>query len=167
MEETKSPIQDTKAATSNVMVSNIKEDYAIVQGVDGKYIRRAIYKPYSSVHPTTREQKIAMLNLLNSDDEALPMADYVGTKIALVDVIFNPYDAVDEDTGELTNGVLSYLFDISGKVYVTSSKSVYFSLKRVFMVFGEPHYTNDEAVTVEVQRKDGPEHKYIDLKIIG
>ena len=149
------------------MQSTIKESYEISQNVEGKFQRKAVYSPFSSIKPETKEEKIAMMNLLNSDDVAQPLGENIGKQFQLADVIFNPYDKVNEDTGEMEFGVLSYLITPENIVYVTSSKSVYFSLKKIFMVFGEPHYNEDEVVTVEAVKKQGKSFKYTDIKIVG
>lgn len=145
----------------------VKEFYEVSQKADGKFQRKAVYQFFASVVAETRAQKINMMNLLNGDGGALPMGEHVGAEFKVQDVIFQPYDAVDEETGELLNGVLTYLFDTKGAVYVTSSKSVYFTLKRVFQVFGAPHWSADEAVEVKVVKEKGKEFQYIDLKILG
>lgn len=154
--------------TNEIMQVSTKENYQIVQTPEGKFTRIATYAPFSSVQPETKEQKIAMLNMLAGDDEKTqPLGEHIGKHITVADVILNPYDKVNEDTGEMEYGVLSYLITPDGVVYVTSSKSVYFSLKRIFQVFGEPHYNEEEQITVKVVKKKGKEHQYTDIQIIG
>lgn len=139
----------------------------IVRDVDGKFKREAIFKYWASVEATTREQELALFNLLNSDDLAQPMKDKVGAQIKIADVIFNPYDRVDEETGELQSGVLTYLIEKDGTAYVTSSKSVYYSLQNAFKAFGKPHYDEGKELNVEIVLKKGQQFKYVDVKIIG
>lgn len=153
--------------TNEIMVSNIKENYEITQNAEGKFQRKAVYQTFSSVTPETKEQKIAMMNLLSGDDaNTQPLGENIGKEFEIADVIINPYDKVNEDTGEMEFGVLSYLITPEGVVYVTSSKSVYFSLKRIFQVFGEPHYPAGEIV-VKAVKKQGKEFKYTDIQIVG
>lgn len=151
--------------SNEVQVHN-GEGFQIIQNAEGKFERKPIYQPFSSVQADSREEKIRLMNLIDGD-LALPMNDHVGQKIDLVDVIFKPYDSVDEETGEITYGVLSYLFDHSGDVYVTSSKSVYHSLKNMFNVFGEPSYAEEDALVLEIEKKQGFNNKYTDVKLIG
>jgi hypothetical protein len=153
--------------SNQLSTQSVKEEFQIIQSTDGKFIRKAIYQPFSSVEAVTREQKINLMNLLDSDDVALPMGEHIGAELKIVDVIFNPYDKVDEETGEIEHGVLTYVIDPNGTAYVTSSKSVYFTLKKVFQVFGEPHYNEEEAIAVKIVKKKGQTHQYTDLKIIG
>ena len=141
--------------------------YEIKQNAEGKFERKAIYQPFMSVTPETRAQKIALLQLLESDTVAKPLNDCVGSKITIADVIINPYDKVNEDTGEMEYGVLTYMIDTNGEAYVTSSKSVYYTLQNIFKVFGLPHWEEDEAVTVLVVKKKGLQFNYTDINVIG
>lgn len=143
------------------------QNYEVVQTVDGKFTRRAVYQPFTSVVAETREEKIHMMNLLESDDIALPMNFHIGAKIEIKDVILNPYDSINEETGEITNGVLTYLITPDGTAYVTSSKSVYFTLQTIFKVFGQPTYNEGSTITVEVVKKQGQRFQYIDVKVVG
>lgn len=153
--------------SNEIMQSTVKEGFEVYQNEEGKFLRRATYSAWSSITAETKEQKIRMFNLLNSDDEGNPLKDYIGAEIEISDVMFNPYTSIDEKTGEERPGVLSYIFTPDGIPYVTSSKSVYFSLKRMFQVWGEPHYSEGETVRVQVIEKKGREHKYVDIRVIG
>jgi hypothetical protein len=152
---------------NEMMVSSIKESYEITQNAEGKFQRKAVYQPFSSIVPVTKEEKINMMNLLNGDDVGQPLGENIGKQFQIADVIFNPYDKVNEETGEMEFGVLSYLITPENIVYVTSSKSVYFSLKRIFQVFGEPHYSEDEVITIQAVKKKGQQFQYTDIKIVG
>jgi hypothetical protein len=153
--------------SNEIMQSTVTEGYEVFKNEEGKFVRRATYNAWSSIIPVTKEQKIAMFNLMNSNDVGSPLKDYIGAEIEVADVVFNPYTSIDEKTGEELPGVLSYIFTPDGIPYVTSSKSVYFSLKRMFQWFGEPHYSEGETVRIQVVEKKGREHKYVDINIIG
>jgi hypothetical protein len=162
-------LEKRKRRMSNeIMQVNVKEEYQVFQTAEGKYVRKAMYQPFSSIVPETKEQKIAMMNLLSGDDEKTQaLGEHIGAHITVADVIFNPYDKVNEETGEMEYGVLTYLVTPDQVVYVTSSKSVYFSMKRIFQVFGEPHYTEGEEITIKVVKKQGQQFKYTDIQIVG
>jgi hypothetical protein len=154
--------------SNEIMQVSVKENYEVMQNQEGKFIRKAIYQPFASITPETKEQKIAMMNLLSGDDEKTqPLGEHIGAHIQIADVIFNPYDKVNEETGEMEYGVLTYLITPDQVVYVTSSKSVYFSMKRIFQVFGEPHYNQEDVITVKVVKKQGQSFKYTDIQIVG
>lgn len=164
-------MEATSVQPAPVAAAPITEGYEVLRNAEGKFQRRAVYQDWSSVHPETREEKIALLNLLNAGEGeeggATGLNDYIGGEIKIADVIFRAYDSLNEDTGELTNGVLTYIFDTQGKAFVTSSKTVYFTLKRTFQIFGYPHYSEKDALTVKVVKKPGKDFKFIDLKILG
>jgi hypothetical protein len=153
--------------SNEIMNTNNQENYEITKTENGKFQRKTIYKPFSSVVAETKEQKIAMINLLSEDSEAQPLKSHIGHQIELADVIFQPYDKLNEETGEIEFGVVTYLIDQDGLAFVTSSKSVYHTLKKFFVVFGEPHYNADESITVQIVERNGRQHKYVDLKLIG
>ena len=142
-------------------------NYEIKKNSEGKFERKAIYQAFMSVRAETRAQKIALLQLLESDTVAKPLNDCVGNKITIADVILSPYDKVNEDTGEMEYGALTYMIDTNGEAYVTSSKSVYYTMLNIFKVFGVPHWEEDEAVTVQVVKKKGLQFNYTDINVIG
>lgn len=140
----------------------------LYQDATGKFRRRASYKNFSSVQATTREEKIQLYKLIEEENDlTLPLSENVWIEIDLKDVIFKTYDSVDELTGEIQAGVLTYLFDRSGKVYVTSSKSVYFSLNKIFNIFGEPTFDENNKVFIKVVKKQGRDNKFIDISLIA
>lgn len=144
------------------------ENFLIVKTPENKFKRKAKYKAYSSVNPETPEQKRKMFKLLNDSDEsgiASPMKDNIGVTFNLVDVVCQPYDTIDEDTGERQLGVISYLFSDEGDVFVTSSKSVYHTLQNMFQAFGEPHYTEDDKLPIVIIEKQGEKYKYVDITL--
>lgn len=154
--------------TNEITVQNeTANSYEIKQNAEGKFERKAIYSPFSSVRPETRAQKIALLQMLESDTVATPLNDCVGKKIEISDVIIRPYDSVNEDTGAMEYGVLTYMISPDGEAFVTSSKSVYYTLQNVFSVFGAPHWEGEEVVTVQVVKKKGLQFNYTDINVIG
>lgn len=150
---------------SNIMTS---ETLAVVKDEKGKFKRQLVgYSAFSSIVPETQEQKIAMFNLFQSEEQAVPMKDAIGSKILVTDVIMKPYESVDEDTGEIKGGVVTYIFDKDGHVYVTSSKTVYFTLKQLFGAFGLPHYSEGEELTLEIFKKKGTNGDIINVKLLA
>ena len=154
--------------TNEIMVNNKSGNYEIIQDENGKFSRKAKFEDFCSVVAETAEEQIALFNLLEGGEENTNgLKDHKGAQIEVKDVIFRSYDKVNEDTGVIEYGVLTYLIAPDGVPFVTSSKSVYFSLKNMFKVFGEPATGKWNTLTVQVVEKKGLQHKYIDLKIIG
>lgn len=156
--------EEKKAAT----IAQSNDRYDVVVNEEGKYIRKAKYEEFCSVVPETVEEKIALFNLLEgSEEDTNGLKDHVGKVIIANHIIFRPYDKVDEKTGALEYGVLTYLIDMDNTPFVTSSKSVYFTLKNIFKVFGNPSEESWNPIKLQVIRKKGLQHEYIDLKIVG
>jgi hypothetical protein len=154
--------------SNEIMTSNNQGNYEILKNEEGKFVRKAKYEAFSSVVAATKKEKIALLNLLEgSDENTNGLKDHVGKQIEVQNVIFRPYDKVNEDTGEMEYGVLTYLLTPDGIPYVTSSKSVYFTVKRIFEVFGSPDLEGWENIIVKIVKKKGLQHEYVDVVMVG
>lgn len=133
-----------------------------------KYSRKAKFKDYSSVKAETKQEKIWLMNLIENDEETgNALSDHVKKEIEVADVITRRYDKVNEDTGELEYGVLTYLLTPEKEAFVTSSKSVYFSVQRIFDLFGKPDEEGWENVKVKVGSEKGQNGTMIKIKLIG
>lgn len=168
---------NTNAITTGNEIAMAKPAYDIQQNAQGKFERKAIYNDFSSVVAETKEEKIYMMNLLSGgeddDNGAIRMRNAIGVEIDIDDVIIQSYDKLDEDTGNLVYGALTYLFskeqDENGmrKVYVTSSKTVYHTLDRAFKIFGKPGTPEYTGLVVKVVSRKGQNHDLVDIKVIG
>ncbi|HXS61146.1 MAG TPA: hypothetical protein VN703_10095 [Candidatus Sulfopaludibacter sp.] len=152
---------------SKSMVSET-DKYTIHKDVDGKYSRRAKYIEFSSITASSREEKIWLLNLLEgAEDSGYGMKEHVGETIEVQDIVIRPYDSIDEFTGELEYGVLTYLITPDRKAYVTSAKSVYFSINRIMEVFGKPNTEEWENVKVLIGKTKMENGDAINIKMVG
>jgi hypothetical protein len=143
------------------------ENYVIVKTGD-KYSRKAKYKDYSSIKAESRADKIWLMNLLDGDeDTGNGLKEQVGKQIIVADVITRKYDKVNEETGEMEYGVLTYLVTPDKQVFVTSSKSVYFSINKIMDVFGKPTDEIWENITVKVIKEKGTNGDMIKIKLVG
>lgn len=147
------------------------DSFVKVQLPTGKWTRKMIYSGLNTVPvPVTQEEKKVLFNILNGKDDSDAVVEAkkaVGTIFELEDVIIQPYDKVNEDTGELEYGAVTYLFEKGNpKPFVTSSKSVYMTLKNLFVAFGVPRTKGYMPITVSIVERKGHEHKYIDLQLI-
>lgn len=152
-------------------VERISADGRFIISIDekGKHSRKMIYKEFASVKPETREQTIALFKLLNEEGMATQMKEAVGVEIDLRDVILQPYDSINEDTGVQEYGVVTYLIAQNNEAFVTSSKSVYNTVINLFKAFGEPSYTADNAPKLKIVSRAGQQkgRTIIDLSLIG
>lgn len=155
----------TNAPQSTVIQEN--ENFTVVRNAEGKYTRKAKYMEYSSIVPKDRSEKIWLLNLLEGvEDTAIGLKDAVGEIIEVQDIIIRPYDSIDENTGEMQYGVLTYLVTPEKQVYVTSAKAVYFSIKRIMDVFGLPGSEEWENINIAVTKTKMENGDAINIKMI-
>lgn len=156
--------------------NNIVEEtknYVVKKMVDDKtgeikFVRQAKYNEYSSVKVETREEKLWLFQVYEGDeDSGFGLKNNVGKEIEVQDIILRPYDRIDEDTGDKEFGVLTYLITPEKDVYVTSSKTVYFTITRLMELFGSPHEEDWENVTVKVETEKGQHGDIIKVKLVG
>lgn len=151
----------------SVIVSE-SNDYVVSKNEEGKFVRKAKYHDFSSITTETREDKIWLLNLLEgAEDSGFGLKDHVGKQIEVANVITRKYDKVNEDTGTLEYGVLTYLLTPDKIAYVTSSKSVYFSIMKIMDLFGKPNEEGWENVIVKVTKTKEQNGEAIHIKMVG
>lgn len=154
--------------TSVSLVAKSNDEYEIIKNENGKYVRKAKFHEYSSIKAETREEKIWLMNLLDGDEEeGNGLKDQIGKIIEVQDIIFRPYEKVNEDTGQLEYGVLTYLIAPDRNAYVTSSKSVYFKLTQLMKLLGTPDSDIWENIKVKVIGKKSANGTQILIKMVG
>lgn len=143
-------------------------DYVIMKDENGKFIRKAKFSDFSSIHPQDRKEKMWLLNLLEGAEESgNGLKDHVGKRIEVANIITRTYDKINEETGAQEYGVLTYLITPEKIAYVTSSKTVYFSIKRMMELFGTPNDAEWENITVQVGKEKGQNGDIIKIKMVG
>ena len=159
-------ITTLEQARSNIQYETA--DYIVIKDEQGKFARKAKYQTYTSVKAETRADKLWLMNLLDGEeDSGFGLKDNVGKEIIVENVIFRPYDRIDENTGQMEYGVLTYLITPEKEAYVTSAKSVYFSMKQIMDLFGKPTDADWENVTVKVGKQKMQNGDAINIKMIG
>jgi hypothetical protein len=107
-----------------------------------------------------------LLNLFEANEGAGDeLKKHVGQQIQVADVITRKYDKINEETGELEYGVLTYLLTSDRQAFVTSSKSVYFSIMHILEVFGEP--SKEEPFILKVLKKKMQNGDQILVQLLG
>jgi hypothetical protein len=144
------------------------DQFQVIQDSEGKFKRKAKYALYSSFKAENRADKIFLANLLEGAEESGEgLRNHVGKVIEVADIITRPYDKINEDTGAQEFGVLTYLITPDKTAYVTSSKSVYFSITRAMELFGKPDEEGWENITIKVLKEKGTNGDMIKIKIVG
>lgn len=165
-EITKTQEQETQLVAAEVVREN--DQFEVVKTAEGKFKRKAKYALYSSIEPETRKDKIWLANLLEgAEDSGEGLKSHVGKVIEVADIITRPYDKIDEDTGEMQYGVLTYLITPDKVAYVTSSKSVYFSIVRNMELLGKPTDEDWENIQIKVLKEKGTNGDMIKIKVVG
>ncbi len=88
----------------------------------------------------TDADKKTLFNAINSPDFVL--LEQVNKTIVVTDLVFKPYESVDELTGEVTELIGITLIDKDGKSYTTASKGVLNSIKTLIAVYGSPSWVD-------------------------
>jgi hypothetical protein len=149
------------------LVVRENDRYSVIQDAEGKFKRKAKYNHFSSVKAETRQEKIWMMNLLEGSEESgQGLKDHVGKHIEVADIITRPYDRINEDTGVEEYGVLTYLITPDKTAYVTSSKSVYFTIIHIMELFGQPGTDEWENITIKVLTEKGTNGNIIKIKLV-
>ena len=122
-------------------IVNETPNFLTVKGADGKFKKIMKYQQLITIEPQTLEEKKELFSVMNEDDneKVVPMKDAVGMNLEILEFFTTPYESLDEDTGETTYGVTTTIKSTDGMYYVTSSKSVYYSLLAMVNAFGMPH----------------------------
>lgn len=144
------------------------DNYVIMQNEEGKYVRKAKYEEISTFTSETKEDKIWLFNLMDGDeDSGNGLKDHMGKQIEVEHVITRKYDKINEDTGQQEFGVLTYLITPDRVAYITSSKSVYFSIMKLVKLFGVGEEGKDNLV-IKVGKKRGTSgHDAVTIKLVG
>jgi hypothetical protein len=149
------------------LVVRENDRYSVIQDAEGKFKRKAKYNHFSSIKAETRADKIWMMNLLEGTEESgQGLKDHVGKHIEVADIITRPYDRINEETGAEEYGVLTYLITPDKTAYVTSSKSVYFSIIHIMELFGTPNDAEWENITIKVLTEKGANGNIIKIKMV-
>lgn len=147
------------------------EDDKYVHYVDskGKHFRKAKYEDYSSIVPKDRKEMIWLAGIMDSDEEnGTPLRTCIGKEIEIQDVIIRKYDKVNEETGQVEHGALTYFFTPEKELYVTSSLSVLFKLQEYFDLFNaRPDDENWQNLIVQVGSRKGENGDIITIKLVG
>jgi hypothetical protein len=158
----------TTVNESLTTVQSETENYVILKDENGKFTRKAKFNDYSSIVAENRADKMWLLNLLEgAEGSGNGLKEHVGKQIEVANVITRKYDKINEETGQTEYGVLTYLLTPDKVAYVTSSKSVYFSITRMMELFGKPTDADWENIIVQVGKVKMTNGDSITIKMVG
>lgn len=140
------------------------ENYRVFQQPDGKFVRKLKFKPLMTVKTESTEEK---LNLLKLRETAIEMKNIIGQEIEIEGVIIEPFDRINEETGEEEHGATTTLITEGfSKLVVTSSSTVYMKIMEWYSLFGAEMFTEGSLLTVKPQRQKGREYELTTLVLV-
>jgi hypothetical protein len=153
--------------TQAELVVRENDRYSVVKDAEGKFKRKAKYQSFSSVKAETHEEKVWLFNLFEgAEDSGNGLKDHVGQHIEIADIITRPYDRINEEDGSEEYGVITYLITPDKVAYVTSSKSVYFTVKNMMDLYGQPRTEGWNNITVQAFKQKAQNGDAIKIKLI-
>lgn len=143
------------------------DQYVTMQDSEGKFFRQALYHDYTSFTAESREDKLWLLSVIDGgEDSGFGFKEHVGEKIEIENIITRTYTTLDENTGLEEQGVITYLITPEKTPYVTTSKSVYFTIRNMMEILGRPDEVDWENVTVEIFGKRGAMGQILNVRIV-
>lgn len=117
--------------------------------------------PWCSFKANTLDQKKRLYRAMTNPDSKL--SDCINMEINLVDAYIEWAEVTHDQTGEIEQVPRVVLFDANGKTYTATSKGIYNSLYRLFVVFGVPHW--ETPIPVKIRQVQNGERRYYSLDI--
>lgn len=114
------------------------EDYTIIRDLEtGKFSKKVKYSRIQTTVPETEDEIMQLYLIMTTEDSDVitPLKMMNKKTISVSDFYTEPYTAVNEDSGMLEYGVVTYIKDVDGNFYATSGKSVYFTLTNFYNTF--------------------------------
>lgn len=160
--------QTGEILTQEVLV-NETEDYRIVKLPNGKFRKDMKYKNFHSRIAETQDEQAELYKVFNENNPELvtQLKNMINREITIAHFFTTSYEAFDEETGNVNSGVVTTIQDISGDYYVTSSKSVYYTIFNIMETFGYPNSKDYEPVKVKVTGTQQKRGVQIDLQLVG
>ena len=161
--------EQTGEIITNEVIVNETEEFRIVKLPNGKFRKDMKYKNYMTRIPETEEEQIELYKVFNDNDTELvtPLGNMIDKEISIAHFFTTSYDSFDEETGNLKAGVVTTIQDVDGSYYVTSSKSVYYTIFNLVEAFGYPSDEQYNPIQVKVTGTKQQNGIQIDLKLIG
>lgn len=101
--------------------------------------------------------KKKLFNALNKCD--ILINDIVGKTIKIKDFIVQPYNEINDETGEYKEKFRTIIFDDKGTSYVSTAYGIRNILDKILQVFGEPATWGDELLEVKIVKKKTKDNK--------
>lgn len=117
--------------------------------------------PVMTVSANTFEEKVNVLNILSASE---PVADHLNKVIQLVDVIIQPADMTNEETGENQQVPRVTLIDDKGKSYRATSAPFQDAVLDILFIMGHPNEWS-MPLPVKAVKEGAGTRKYFILQV--
>lgn len=117
----------------------------------------------STIDLSTFEGKVKNLNAIQNAQSA---NDYIGKTLNVTDVIFQQAQFVDEETGEISDGVRTILLLDDDTAVAFASDVIVRSIKTIIATFGSPENWPHHTLPLKVEQRQGKgTHRFYQLSV--
>lgn len=114
---------------------------------------------------TSEEGSDKAFNMMNDCDHGV--ADKLGETINLKDVLMHPVKFMDENTGEMIDGVRTVLIDADGTTYGATSSGLFNALKQFFGIKGHPITWSEPKPIKIVEKRSRKGFRFYTIQIVS
>ena len=118
---------------------------------------------FCSFLPETAQDKAKLYRAMTNPDHKINQC--INSEILLADVFVELVDMVNSQTGEVQKVPRCVLFAADGQTYAATSTGIYNALRRLFSVYGAPHWS--EPIPVIVRQLQQGEKRFYTLDVNG
>lgn len=115
---------------------------------------------FCSLTATTPEEKAKLFNLMNAPQRRL--SDMINMSIEVTDIFVETVQCANKD-GEIVLTPRIVLIDKNGEGYQCVSMGIYGALKKLFSIYGAPHW--EEPLSLTVKQVTKGEYKILTLAV--
>lgn len=115
---------------------------------------------FCSLTATTPEEKAKLFNLMNAPQHRL--SDMINMSIEVTDIFVETVQCANKD-GEIILTPRIVLIDKNGEGYQCVSMGIYGALKKLFSIYGTPHW--EEPLSLTVKQVTKGEYKILTLAV--
>lgn len=116
---------------------------------------------FVSFKPETDEQKANLYKAMTQPDRKL--SDFINAHIDVIDTYIEMVEIADEESGEVNILPRVVLFTEDGTTYTAVSKGIFNALKRLFAIYGLPHW--EKAIPLKIIQTTSKNRKFLNLAI--
>ena len=117
----------------------------------------------STVDLSTFEGKVKNLNAIQNAQSA---NDYIGKTLNVTDVIFQQAQFVDEETGEISDGIRTILLLDDDTAVAFASDVIVRNVKTIIATFGSPENWPHHMLPLKVEQRQGKgTHRFYQLSV--